>query len=71
MKSKRPSLEGTVKRAAEAPATGREGKRRMTVHLDPEMHRELRHLAVDLGTSAEAVIVAALTAELQKHRSSK
>jgi predicted transcriptional regulator len=43
----------------------------MTVHLDPEMHRELRHLAVDLGTSAEAVIVAALTAELQKHRSSK
>lgn len=68
MKIKRPSLAGTVKRAADQASTGREGKKRMTVHLAPEIHRELRHLSVDLGKSAEAVIVDALAAALQKHR---
>ena len=49
-------------------AATREGKRRITVHLDPDMHRELRQLALDLDRSAEAIVVDWIAHGLAKER---
>lgn len=70
MKGKRPSLAGTVKRAIEAPTerpSGRAGKRGLTVFVEPEMHRRLKYMAVDLDCSIEAIVVSALSEKLVIH----
>jgi predicted transcriptional regulator len=40
----------------------------MTVVLDPDLHKEIRHLAVDLGTSFQQLAVQALKEFLHRHR---
>lgn len=75
-KSTRPSLTAAMQQVAkpqnEKPAAA-EGnraadKRKLTIRLDPAMHRELRHLAADLDSSIDAIVVGLIASELAKRR---
>ena len=39
-------------------------KKRLTIRLDPAMHRALRILSLDLGRSVDAIVVGLIAAEL-------
>lgn len=48
--------------------TGGDTVPKATVMLDPELHRELRHLAVDLGTSFQQMAVQALREFMERRK---
>jgi hypothetical protein len=77
--SKRPSLAESMKSVADEPrpaltsdiapkgrAKSRLGKKLILVPLDPEMHLQLRHRALDEGRTVEAFVQAAIAAYLSK-----
>jgi hypothetical protein len=80
--TRRPSLAESMKsvqNAAPAPtppraapgkpffAATREGLKRITVAVDPEEHKKLKHLAVDMGRSIEELMREALADLFAKH----
>jgi hypothetical protein len=81
--TRRPSLAESMKsvqNAAPAPtppraapegkpyfAATREGLKRITVAVDPEEHKKLKHLAVDVGRSIEELMREALADLFAKH----
>ena len=48
-------------------AATREGLKRITVAVDPEEHKKLKHLAVDMGRSIEELMREALADLFAKH----
>jgi len=43
----------------------------MTVMVDPAMHKEIRHLAVDLGISFQQLAMQALREFLDRHKAKR
>ena len=41
-------------------------KRKITVYLDPPMHRALRHLAANRDTSINSILIGLIAGELRK-----
>ena len=70
---KTPDLAGAVHGAAQPPAPpatttptpgpgrSRQGKRGILIHVEPEMARRLKHLAVERDTTLQALGIEALT----------
>jgi hypothetical protein len=52
--------------AAREEGTGGSEKRKITVYLDPPMHRALRQLAVNRDTSINAILIGLIAGELRK-----
>lgn len=57
-KISRPQTEAREERPGE--------KRKITVYLDPPMHRALRHLAANRDTSINAILIDLIAGELRK-----
>ncbi len=53
---------GSAARVAPAPAAE---KKKLTIYLDPVMHRGLRQLAVDRDSNINAIVVALIAGELR------
>ena len=48
-------------------ASTRAGKRRLTLVVEPEDHRRIKHLSADTDRSIESLLLEALTDLLRKH----
>ena len=53
--------------SAAKPASTRAGKRRLTLVVEPEEHRRIKHLSADTDRSIESLLHEALTDFLRKH----
>jgi DNA-binding MarR family transcriptional regulator len=69
-KSKLSSLTEAMQKVSRPQLAEREenpnGKRKITVYLDPPMHRALRHLAANRDTSINAILIGLIAGELRK-----
>lgn len=62
------TLPATTPRAtAGVQAATRAGKKKVTAPLSPDDHKRLRHLALDLSVTTEALLVEAITDLFAKH----
>ena len=67
--AERPALYPVPSSPAPAPswrAKSREGKKLLLTPLDPQLHRELKHRAIDEGMTAEGIVQASIASYLAK-----